>query len=210
MKNSRITVAACALAALAGLAGVPAGAHPSYLTAFQTRYPSSTLPTRMTAATGSACYLCHHPSDTANPGNCYKDSLTVRLNAGRTIAQALQDVETLDSDADGVNNITEILAVRADLPGEVGYSPGLIGPTGTDPCGAAGPVSNQLETPASCYANCDHSTTPPVLNVLDFTCFLNQFAAGNAAANCDGSTTPPVLNVLDFTCFLNRFAAGCT
>ena len=29
-------------------------------------------------------------------------------------------------------------------------------------------------------------------------------------ANCDGSTTPPVLNVLDFTCFLNKFAAGCS
>ena len=29
-------------------------------------------------------------------------------------------------------------------------------------------------------------------------------------ANCDGSTTAPVLNVLDFSCFLNRFAAGCT
>ena len=28
-------------------------------------------------------------------------------------------------------------------------------------------------------------------------------------ANCDGSTTPPVLNVLDFNCFINRFAAGC-
>jgi len=27
--------------------------------------------------------------------------------------------------------------------------------------------------------------------------------------NCDGSTIAPVLNVLDFNCFLNRFAAGC-
>jgi hypothetical protein len=61
----------------------------------------------------------------------------------------------------------------------------------------------------TCYANCDQSTVPPVLNVLDFTCFLNQFAAGGAAANCDGSLVPPVLNVLDFGCFLNRFAAGC-
>jgi len=61
-----------------------------------------------------------------------------------------------------------------------------------------------------CYANCDNSTTPPVLNILDFTCFLNQFAAGATYANCDGSTTPPVLNILDFTCFLNRFAAGCS
>jgi hypothetical protein len=63
---------------------------------------------------------------------------------------------------------------------------------------------------APCYANCDASTTPPVLNVLDFTCFLNRFAAADTYANCDHSTTPPTLNVLDFTCFLNSFAAGCT
>ncbi len=61
----------------------------------------------------------------------------------------------------------------------------------------------------ACYANCDGSTTPPVLNVTDFACFLNRYAAGHPYANCDGSTTPPVLNVLDFACFLNRFAAGC-
>jgi len=63
--------------------------------------------------------------------------------------------------------------------------------------------------PAACYANCDASTTAPVLNVLDFACFLNRFAAGEVYANCDESTTPPVLNVLDFACFLNKFAAGC-
>jgi hypothetical protein len=62
---------------------------------------------------------------------------------------------------------------------------------------------------ASCYPNCDNSTTPPVLNVLDFSCFINKYAAGDPYANCDGSTTPPVLNVLDFACFLNRYAAGC-
>src|SRR5262249_40357974 len=61
----------------------------------------------------------------------------------------------------------------------------------------------------SCYANCDGSTTLPILNVLDFGCFLNRFAAGDSYANCDQSTTPPVLNALDFGCFLNRFAAGC-
>ena len=61
-----------------------------------------------------------------------------------------------------------------------------------------------------CYANCDSSTVAPILNVLDFACFLNRFAAGDAGANCDGSTTPPVLNVLDFACFLNSFAAGCS
>jgi hypothetical protein len=61
----------------------------------------------------------------------------------------------------------------------------------------------------TCYANCDLSTIPPVLNVLDFNCFLNAFASGASYANCDDSTIPPVLNVLDFNCFLNRFAAGC-
>jgi sugar lactone lactonase YvrE len=64
--------------------------------------------------------------------------------------------------------------------------------------------------PPVCYANCDQSTTAPVLNVLDFSCFLNRFAAGDTYANCDNSTTPPVLNVLDFSCFLNKFAAGCS
>jgi hypothetical protein len=60
-----------------------------------------------------------------------------------------------------------------------------------------------------CYGNCDNSTTPPVLNVADFTCFLQRYAAGDSYANCDNSTTPPVLNVADFTCFLQRYAAGC-
>jgi hypothetical protein len=64
-------------------------------------------------------------------------------------------------------------------------------------------------TQASCYANCDASTVSPVLNVGDFTCFLQRFAAGESYANCDESTVVPVLNVGDFTCFLQRFAVGC-
>ena len=61
-----------------------------------------------------------------------------------------------------------------------------------------------------CYANCDGSSVPPVLNVNDFLCFNNRFAAGESYANCDASTTPPVLNINDFICFSNRFAAGCS
>jgi uncharacterized membrane protein len=76
-----------------------------------------------------------------------------------------------------------------------------------------------LRLPSSaCDANCDGSTAAPVLNVDDFTCFINEFAAAQSLppaqqisqyANCDESTTPPVLNVDDFTCFINKFAAGC-
>src|SRR5262249_18776267 len=66
-----------------------------------------------------------------------------------------------------------------------------------------------VDTGASCYANCDGSTTPPLLNIAHFTCLLHRFAAGDPYANCDGSTTVPVLNIADFACFLNTFLAGC-
>jgi hypothetical protein len=49
----------------------------------------------------------------------------------------------------------------------------------------------------------------PILNVNDFVCFSNKFAAGDPTANCDGSTVAPVLNVNDFVCFSNKFASGC-
>jgi hypothetical protein len=73
-------------------------------------------------------------------------------------------------------------------------------------------------TPAACPANCDGSTAAPILNVDDFTCFINRFAIAQGLpygqqvthyANCDQSTTAPVLNVDDFTCFINRYAMGC-
>jgi hypothetical protein len=60
-----------------------------------------------------------------------------------------------------------------------------------------------------CNANCDGSTTAPVLNINDFVCFQQRFAAGHPYANCDASTTPPILNVNDFVCFQQQFAAGC-
>jgi outer membrane protein assembly factor BamB len=62
---------------------------------------------------------------------------------------------------------------------------------------------------ADCLANCDHSTSPPILNANDFQCFLNRFAIGDPSANCDGSTSPPTLNANDFQCFINEYAAGC-
>jgi hypothetical protein len=70
-------------------------------------------------------------------------------------------------------------------------------------------VTSQTAHLAVCYANCDCSAVSPVLNVNDFQCFVNKFAAGDAYANCDGSTAPPILNVNDFQCFVNAFAAGC-
>ena len=41
-------------------------------------------------------------------------------------------------------------------------------------------------------------------------CFVHAFASADPSANCDHSTTAPTLNVNDFQCFLNAFAAGCS
>jgi hypothetical protein len=69
--------------------------------------------------------------------------------------------------------------------------------------------------PSACYADCDQNET---LNVDDFICFINEFAAAQGLppaqqiahyANCNGSTSEPVLTVDDFICFINEFAQGC-
>ena len=61
-------------------------------------------------------------------------------------------------------------------------------------------------TPISCYANCDGSSAPPLLNVSDFICFQSRFAASDPYADCDLSGS---FTVNDFVCFQASFAAGC-
>ena len=113
---------------------------------------------------------------------------------------------------DGINLVDggRLAGVRTDTL-TINYTTyadaGLYDAVVTGPCSSM--ASNAAALTVLCYANCDGSTTAPVLNIADFTCFLNRFAAGDPWANCNHSTTPPVLNVADFTCFLNAFAAGC-
>jgi hypothetical protein len=53
---------------------------------------------------------------------------------------------------------------------------------------------SQPATPP-CYANCDTSTTAPILNVEDFTCFINEFAAAQSLPHEQQLThTHPVSN----------------
>jgi hypothetical protein len=74
-------------------------------------------------------------------------------------------------------------------------------------------IAAGVPVPCFCYANCDLSGTSPFLNVADFSCFLQKFAAGDLYADCtcypNHNCSPPTLNVADFTCFLVKFAAGC-
>ncbi len=66
-----------------------------------------------------------------------------------------------------------------------------------------------------CYANCDGSSSNPILTANDFQCFLGHYAVGSfddnySLANCDGSNVVPIMNANDFQCMLNAFAAGCS
>jgi hypothetical protein len=114
-------------------------------------------------------------------------------------------VAELDTDFDGIPDQTYTRT------GVLGIAAGLGTGFGIGAWQAAAEFDNWSVTVGGggCYANCDGSTTEPILNVADFTCFLTKFAGGDPYANCDGSTTEPILNVADFTCFLTKFAAGC-
>ncbi len=86
----------------------------------------------------------------------------------------------------------------------------IFGPNGVDPTSAVyWDDLNLVQAAATCYPNCDGSTSTPVLTANDFQCFLNAYASGLPSANCDGSTTTPVLTANDFQCFLNAYAGGC-
>jgi hypothetical protein len=101
-------------------------------------------------------------------------------------------------------------AASVYITGRIDFSSGVSG---------SGDIGTIKYTQAPvCYANCDQSSVQPILNVDDFTCFINSYAAASVLpqaqqvghyANCDGSTAAPALNVDDFTCFINRFATGC-
>jgi autotransporter-associated beta strand protein len=111
---------------------------------------------------------------------------------------------------DGTDAVTGTFATVTGLPAGVTISYAF---SGTDSLGRVGD-GNDIAVifpvaPPPCYANCDGSTQAPILNVADFTCFLQKYAGGDSYANCDASTQPPVLNVADFTCFLQKYAAGC-
>ncbi len=62
----------------------------------------------------------------------------------------------------------------------------------------------------SCYADCDQSTGPGVLDLFDFLCFQGSFVSGEPyACDCDTSTGPLVCDLFDFLCFQGAFVGGC-
>jgi len=72
------------------------------------------------------------------------------------------------------------------------------------------PGSGVIIVEGSCYADCDQSTGPGVLDIFDFLCFQDAFVAGDPyACDCDLTTGPLVCDIFDFLCFQNAFVGGC-
>lgn len=140
---------------------------PAFLDAWKLKYPTSTLPDRMDTLTGRDCNVCHHPPNLNTPGNCYRDDLSILIQQGLTIEQAITQLDTEDSDGDGFSNGEEATRRRPEA-GEIGYNPGLIGETGTDPCGddPNEVVTGVPETPSSIPATSGWGLLCLVLSVL--------------------------------------------
>ena len=85
---------------------------------------------------------------------------------------------------------------------------------GTD---ATGPLNDTWEWDGTawtlitfCYPDCDATTGEGILDIFDFLCFGNRFAAGDPyACDCDASTGHNVCDIFDFLCFGNAFSEGC-
>ncbi len=121
---------------------------PMFLDAWKLAYPASTLPERMMAVAGSECFVCHTTAGFGILGNCYREDLKTLTGTGMSIEDAIAQLDGEDSDGDGFANGVEATTPRPEVGG-VGYNPGLIGNTGTDPCSEdpEAPPTGMAETP---------------------------------------------------------------
>jgi len=169
-----------------------------FLSALSLLFPQPTPLAQVleTLAPGSSAFLS---GDSDNCSGAHPIQVSNQTIAGQTVISGItvDYAITLSFGIDAGNiasfSITNVILSPAALIGYLRFSSG----TAT------------ISRVNYCQANCDGSTVAPILNVNDFTCFLNKYAAADPSANCDCSTVEPVLNINDFTCFLNKYAAGC-
>jgi hypothetical protein len=103
----------------------------------------------------------------------------------------------------GFNGPPDHMAVYNDGRGDSLFITGNFTTAGA---GSAFTLAQWVGCNGQCYPNCDNSTTPPRLNIGDFTCFLRKFADNDpyADGNMDGQ-----LDIADFAHFLQKFTQGC-
>jgi hypothetical protein len=133
--------------------GAVAAARPTYFQVFTERYgigPADRL---------YACGVCHYLWTGTGARNPFGNAVEQQLYVGKSITQALQDVEAADSDGDGFSNLDEIMNFMT-LPG---YSCTNL----TDAIGAPLGYDTYI-TPmvASCLSPIDIRVAPTSLSVI--------------------------------------------
>lgn len=136
------------------------------------------------------------------PANLIPDGLSVLVYPGTQIVDD-SPVRVFDQLPAGTTSVT-LASTSALPPGE--YVWGVVASTYARDVASE---ERRFTIVAACYANCDGSTTVPVLSPADYSCFLAKYRDGDPYANCDGSTQVPVLTPADFSCFLAAYRAGC-
>ncbi len=81
--------------------------------------------------------------------------------------------------------------------------------TGGEGFGMDDMVAKFTDNP-TCYADCDTFSGSGTLDIFDFLCFQNRFAAQDPwACDCDTGSGFGICDAFDFLCYQNAFAAGC-
>lgn len=122
-------------------------AYGSYGSAFDAKYG-----TQGSSIAGNACTVCHTPYPTRNAyGLAFAQSFTQALRNAGNIAQALANIEALDSDGDGVTNIGEI--ANRKYPGNMTDTPPSTvlpgAPTGVSAAAGNGQATVSFSAPGS-------------------------------------------------------------
>jgi hypothetical protein len=124
-----------------------------------------------------------------DPGACFtirRQPLDARVSAGGSaifavVAELAGTAPGYQWRRNGVNLVNSARVLGADTPVLV-ITNASAADAGTIDCVLSSSCGSRSSAPASlsvaCYANCDESTTPPILNIADFLCFQSRFAAG--------------------------------
>jgi len=150
---SRMTTVAVGVLALVAAWSAAVEARPTYFQIFTARY-GITASDRL-----YACGVCHYKWTGTGARNLFGNAVEQQLYIGKSITQALQDVESGDADGDGFSNVDEIVNFMT-LPG---YSCANL----TDAIGAPLGYDTYI-TPmvASCLAPIDIRVAPTSVSVL--------------------------------------------
>ncbi|MBI5376515.1 MAG: hypothetical protein HZA77_13860 [Candidatus Schekmanbacteria bacterium] len=157
MKRKAIVISVCLT--LVGLCSSAFG-ESSYLTAWKTKYPTSTAATNISATTSSQCVLCHF-NGTKSTFNAYGWAVRAQLGGATgvnsaTITAAFVAVEALNSDGDptGWSNWQEIVTYNTQPGWRTGanntnYNKSGATTTGQNPitlvAGTLDPVTTSVE-----------------------------------------------------------------